>query len=95
MRHYDIDNVRGLCHDKEQALAIWEVDAWDRLDEFAHGRLWQLLETWLVHRFPGATRIFTDDAEPAEDTERNREMLRSLGYEQVTHRIFAKEVTRK
>jgi hypothetical protein len=67
------------------------------LDDFAHGKLWQLFETFLLGGFPGANRILTDDAEPAEETERNREMLRSLDYEHVegTHRIFAKEVTRK
>jgi|SRR5579872_1580215 len=94
MRHHDIANVRGLYYDADQALAIWEVDEWQRLDEFAHGRLWQLFENWLVQRIPAATQIFTDDAEPHEDTERNREFLHNLGYAHVagTHRIFAKEV---
>jgi len=41
MRHHDIANVRGLYYDADEALAIWEVDGWDRLEEFAHGRLWQ------------------------------------------------------
>jgi hypothetical protein len=97
MRHHDIASVRGLYYEEDQALGIWEVDPWGRLDEFAHGRLWQLFESFLINRFPAATRIFTDDAGPAEDTERNRDMLRSLGYEHVegTHRIFAKEVVRR
>jgi len=97
MRHYDIADVRGLYYQEDRTLAIWEVDAWGRLDEFAHGRLWQLFETWLVNRFPGAARIFTDDAEPHEQTERNREFLKALGYEHVmgTHRIFQKAVVRR
>jgi hypothetical protein len=96
MRHYDIANVRGLYYEDDRALAVWEVDPWERLDEFAHGRLWQLFETFLIARFPGAARIFTDDAEPHEQTERNREFLKALGYEHVvgTHRIFKKEVVR-
>ncbi|HLJ67027.1 MAG TPA: hypothetical protein VKX16_06675 [Chloroflexota bacterium] len=96
MRHHDIANVRGLYFDADQALAIGEVDEWQRLDDFAHGKLWQFFEGWLVQRFPAATRIFTDDAEPHEDTERNRGFLRNLGYQHVagTHRIFAKEVAR-
>jgi len=60
MRHYDIANVRSLYYDEDGAYASWEVDAWGRLDEFAHGRLWQLFETFLTGRFPGATRVFTD-----------------------------------
>jgi hypothetical protein len=54
-----------------------------------------VFETFLLGRFPTARRIYTDDAEPTEDTERNREMLRSLGCEHVegTYRIFEKEVT--
>jgi hypothetical protein len=96
MRHHEIANVRGLYYQEDRALAIWEADAWNRMDEFAHAKLWQTFERWLVGRFPGARRMFTDDAEPGEDTERNREMLRSLGYEHVdgTHRVFAKEVRR-
>jgi len=97
MRHYDIANVRGLSYDEDRALGIWEVDAWGRLDEFALGRLWQLFESFLLGRFPGARRIYTNDAEPHEETQRNREFLKALGYQPVagTHRIFAKEVTRK
>jgi hypothetical protein len=47
-----------------------------------------------IGRFPGATRIFTDDAQPFEAPEHNRELLRSLGYTHVagTHRIFGKGV---
>ena len=96
MRHHDIANVRGLYYKEDRALAIWEVDAWGRLNEFAHGQLWRLFETWLIARFPGAARIFTDDAEPHEQTQRNREFLIALGYGHVvgTHRIFQKEVVR-
>ncbi len=67
---------------------------WGRLDEFGQATLWQGFERWLTGRFPAATRIFTDDAEPGEDTTRNRDFLRGLGYEHVTgtHRIFAKGV---
>lgn len=97
LRHRDIANVRGLYYQEDRALGIWEVDAWNRLDEFAHGRLWQMFETWLTGHFPQATRIFTDDAEPSENEVRNREFLRSLGYEHVkgTHRIFQKEVRQR
>ena len=65
-----------------------------RLDEFGQATLWQGFERWLSSRFPAATRIFTDDAEPGEDTSENRAFLRGLGYEHVTgtHRIFAKGV---
>jgi hypothetical protein len=77
-------------------VAIWEVDAWGRLDELSVARLWQLVEQWLRKRYPMATRIFTDDAEPGEDSEQNRALLRVWGYEQVpdTHRIFAKTIDR-
>jgi len=78
----------------DRSLAIWEVDTWGRLDEFGQATLWQGFERWLSSRFPAATRIFTDDAEPGEDTTRNRDFLRGLGYAHVTgtHRIFAKGV---
>ncbi len=36
MRHHDIAFVRGLYYQEDRALAIWEVDASDTLDEFAH-----------------------------------------------------------
>jgi hypothetical protein len=41
--------------------------------------------------------MYTDDAEPRETEEENRELLRSFGYEHVagTHRIFQKEVIRR
>jgi hypothetical protein len=96
MRDWDIANVRGLFYEEDRALGTWEVDVWRRLAEAAHGRLWQLFEAFRIGRFSGATRIFTDDAEPHEETERNREFLRGLGYERVTgtHRIFQKEVVR-
>jgi hypothetical protein len=94
MRHHDIANVRGLYYEEDRSLAIWEVDTWGRLDEFGQATLWQGFERWLTARFPQATRIFTDDAEPGEDTTRNRDFLHGLGYEHVdgTHRIFAKRV---
>jgi len=94
MRHHDIANVRGLYYEEDRSLAIWEVDTWGRLDEFGQATLWQGFERWLSSRFPAATRIFTDDAEPGEDTAVNRAFLRGLGYEHVTgtHRIFAKGV---
>lgn len=94
MRHHDIANVRGLYYEADQTLAIWEVDAWGRLDEYTQGRLWQLFETFLLTRFPAAVRIFADDAEPGEAVQRKRYLLQSLGYEHVagTHRIVAKEV---
>jgi hypothetical protein len=96
MRHHDIASVRGLYYADDRALAVWDVDSWGRLDEFAHRRLWQLFEAFLLTRFPGATRIFTDDASPHENVERNRAFLNGLGYEHVagTHRIFQKEVAR-
>ena len=97
MRHHDIANVRGLYYQEDQVLAIWEVDAWSRLDELTHGRLWQLFESFLLSRYPEASRIYTDDAEPGEDPSDNREMLSSLGYTPLTgtQRIFAKEVARQ
>lgn len=97
MRHHDIANVRGLYYDQDSVAAIWEVDTWGRLDDFAQARLWQAFQGFLVNRFPAATRIFTDDAEPFEGTERNREFLRDLDFEhmQGTSRIFAKEIPRR
>ncbi len=94
MRHHDIASVRGLYYEEDRSLAIWEVDTWGRLDEFGQATLWQGFERWLSSRFPAATRIFTDDAEPGEDTAGNRDFLRGLGYEHVagTHRIFAKGI---
>jgi hypothetical protein len=38
MRHHDTANVRGLYYDEDQAFAIWAVDGWDRLADFAHGQ---------------------------------------------------------
>jgi hypothetical protein len=97
MRHHDTASVRPLYYADDRSLAIWDLDTWGRLDDFAHGRLWQLFETFLLTRFPGAIRIFTDDAEPNEDAKRNRDFLGALGYEHVpgTHRIMAREVSRK
>jgi len=94
MRHHDIASVRGLCFEQDRALAIWEVDTWGRLDEVAHGRLWHLFERFMSTRYPAATRIFADDAEPGDNTVRNRAFLGSLGYAPVagTARILAKRV---
>lgn len=96
MRHHEIASVRGLYYDQDRALGIWEVDTYGRLDAFTHGRLWQLFETFLVARFPTATRVYTDDSEPGEDIERNREFLQALGYIPVagSRRILSKEVAR-
>jgi hypothetical protein len=97
MRHHEIAHVRGLYYEQDQALAVWEVDDFGRLDEFTHDRLWLLVQQWLVRRFPETTRLYTDDAEPRADQDRNRAFLRDLGYAHVsgTHRIFAKEVIRR
>lgn len=96
MRHHVIANVRSLYYEDGQAHVVWEVDTWGRLDDFAHARPWRLFETFLLGNLPTATRIFANDAEPAEETERNREFLASLDYEHVagTYRIIAKEVVR-
>jgi hypothetical protein len=94
MRHHDIANLRGLYYAEDHAIGIWEVDAWGRLDEFTHGRLWQLFEAFLLHRFPQAQRMYSDDAGPGESTKRNRTFLATLGYSHVigSHRIWEKEV---
>jgi hypothetical protein len=94
MRHHDIASVRGLYYDADRAIGLWEVDSWGHLDELTHGRLWQLFESFLLTRFPAATRIYTDDAEPGEDQEQNRAFLHGLGYRHVagTDRILAKGV---
>lgn len=94
MRHHDIANVRGLYYKEDQSIGIWEVDAWGRLDEFTHGRLWELFEAFLLHRFSRARRILSDDAGPGEHTARNRTFLTTLGYRHVvgSHRIWEKEV---
>jgi hypothetical protein len=97
MRHHDIAALRALYYQEDQAIGLWEVVDWGRLDTFAHGKLWTLFESWLFKRFPAARQIYTDDAEPRETEEENRELLRSLGYEHVagTHCIFQKEVIRR
>ena len=97
MRHHEIASVRGLYYEEDQALGVWEVDAWNRLPDETHGQLWQLFECWLIMRYPNATRIFTDDAEPGEDEARNREFLSALGYQHAegTHRIFVKELSQQ
>jgi hypothetical protein len=94
MRHHDIANVRGLFYEEDRTLAIWEVDAWGRLDEFTHARLWLAFESFLARRFPGAERIVTDDAEPGEDTTQNQAFLEGLGYRHIasTVRFWQKEV---
>jgi hypothetical protein len=94
MRHHDIANVRALFYQEDRALAIWEVDAWGKLDEFAHGRLWHLFEGWVVERYPEGMQIFADDAEPGDNMAENRQFLRSLGYRSVpgTRGIFARPV---
>jgi hypothetical protein len=94
MRHHDIANVRGLFYEEDRTLAIWEVDAWGRLDEFTHARLWLAFESFLARRFPGAERIVTDDAEPGEDTTQNQAFLEGLGYRHIasTVRVWQKEV---
>jgi hypothetical protein len=96
MRHHDIAKLRGLYYEDDRSLGIWEVDAWGRLDEFAHGKLWQSFETFLIRRFSDALHLFADDAEPGDNTAHNRAFLRSLGYKHVrgTHRIFRKEAAR-
>ncbi|MBV9279422.1 MAG: hypothetical protein JOZ41_05030 [Chloroflexi bacterium] len=96
MRHHDIAAVRGLYYEQDRALAIWEVDAWGRLDEATHSKLWRLFEQFLLNRYPEATQIFADDAEPGNDTERNRGFLGSLGYTPVagTARVLAKRIPR-
>jgi len=78
----------------DRALAIWEVDAFGRLDSFAHGTLWHQVESFLFSRFPLASRIYTDDSEPGEDSVQNRDFLAGLGYQPVVGRvhILAKEV---
>jgi hypothetical protein len=94
MRHHEIGKARGLYFVEDRALALWEVDSFDRLDDFTHGRLWQAFERWLIGRFPDATQIFTDDDEPGDRREENQDFLRSLGYEQASgaQRIFVRKV---
>jgi hypothetical protein len=94
MRHHEIASARGLYYDRDRAIGLWEVDSWGRLDRATQTQLWRAFERFLIGRFPGATRIFTDDAQPFEGPEHNRELLGSLGYTHVarTHRIFSKEV---
>jgi hypothetical protein len=96
MRHHEIGKARGLYFIEDRATALWEVDSFDRLDDFTHGQLWQPFERWLIARFPDAERVFTDDDEPGDSRADNQEFLRSIGYERApcTLRIFAKEVAR-
>jgi hypothetical protein len=93
MRHHDIADVRGLFYAQDRTIGIWEVDAWGRLDEFTHARLWLAFESFLVRRFPTAERIVTD-AEPGEDARRNQAFLEELGYQHIasTLRFWQKEV---
>jgi hypothetical protein len=97
MRHHEIAKARGLYFVQDRALALWEVDSFDRLDDFTHGELWQAFEHWLIARFSTAEWIFTDDDEPGDRRAENQHVLRSLGYERIAgaQRIFAKEVTRR
>jgi hypothetical protein len=94
MRHHEIAAIRGLYYDADRAIGLWEVDAWGRLDELAYSRLWQLFESVLLVRFPAATRLYADDAEPGEDETKNQAFLQTLGYRHMrgTHGVFAKEV---
>jgi hypothetical protein len=57
MRHHDIANVRGLFYEQDRTLGLWEVDAWGRLDEFTHGRLWLAFESFLVRRGSSLTTL--------------------------------------
>jgi len=97
MRHHEIAKARGLYFVEDRAIALWEVDSYDRLDHFTHGRLWQAFEQWLVGRFPEAERIFTDDDEPGDSPAENQEFLRSLGYEPAAgiERIFVRGVAER
>jgi hypothetical protein len=94
MRHHDIANVRGLFYEQDRTIGLWEVDAWGRLDEFTHARLWLAFESFLVRRFPGAARIVTDDAETGDDERQNQTFLEGLGYRHIasTVRFWHKEV---
>lgn len=94
MRHHEISKARGLYFVEDRSIALWEVDSFDRPDDFTHGRLWQSFERWLIAHFPQADRIFTDDDEPGDGRTENQDFLRSPGYERAagTQRIFAKEV---
>lgn len=96
MRHHEIGKARGLYFVEDRSIALWEVDSFDRLDEFTHGQLWQAFERWLIARFPDSHHIFTDDDEPGDSRADNQEILRSLGYERApgTQRIFMREVVR-
>jgi len=92
MRHHEIANVRGLYYEQDHAIGLWEVDSFGKLDDLTHTRLWISLENWLMAHFPAAERIFTDDDEPGDVPLGNRVFLRSWGYEQVSPRIFVREV---
>jgi hypothetical protein len=96
MRHRQIASLHRLYYEADGALTIWEVTTWRRLDEFTQGGLWLSFETWLARRFPQATRILTDDAEPFDETQDNRDFLSALGYTLIkgTEQFFSKEVAR-
>jgi hypothetical protein len=91
MKHHEIARLRSLYYQEENALAIWEIDDFDRLDIVSRITLWQGFEHFLVHHYPKATRIYADDAEPGHNTADNQKFLEALGYSpEGTTRIFAK-----
>ncbi len=92
MRHHEIAKARGLYYEEDQALALWALDSFDRLDEETHTRLRVAFESWLLERFPKAQRIFTDDDEPGDNPTANQVFLRSQGYDQILPRVFVREV---
>ena len=99
MKHVEVGSAQAWAYPADATLVLWECllhPPGDRTGAPVENEtwltVWRGLEAFLLDRVPGTQRIVTPAWDPGYDRQAWHELLRALGYEELSPAAFGKMV---